>query len=85
MATIVIFNNFRYTLDTDATLTNRVFPGWFGDAEEGEHYTAEYSATATLLNGDTVEIIWQFDEIKGQEKEDEGGYDWDNPIAVNPL
>lgn len=66
------------TLTDSATLTNRVFTGWFGDASDGENYTAEYKAGGIDSNGDFVEVYWQFGEVKGQETEDEGSYPWDN-------
>lgn len=61
-----------------AELTNRVFHGWFGDAEEGESYTTEYVAHAYDSRGTEYRVYWQFDVVRGEEPEDEGDYPWDD-------
>lgn len=66
------------TLTDQAVLSNRVFTSWWGDASEGESYTAEYHANGVDENGNDVMVYWQFDEIKGQEPEDESNYPWDD-------
>jgi hypothetical protein len=72
------YNGKIYTLVNEATLSNRVFTGWWGDAEEGEPYTAEYNADAVDADGNQYMIYWQFDEIKGNEPEDESNYPFDD-------
>lgn len=67
-----------YILTDQAFLSNRLFPGWWGDAQEGEHYTAEYHATATDAEGYNYLVYWQFDAVKGAEPEDESNYPWDD-------
>lgn len=57
-------------------LSNRLFTGWWGDAEEGEPYTTEWSCPAIDMDGNEYEITWQFDEIKGEEREPDT-YPWD--------
>lgn len=65
-----------FWLTSQAELSNRVFDGWWGDAEEGEPYTAEWSCPAIDMDGNEYEIVWQFDEVKGQEREPDA-YPWD--------
>lgn len=65
-----------FWLTSQAELSNRVFGGWWGDAQEGEPYTAEWSCPAIDMDGNEYEIAWQFDEVKGQEREPDA-YPWD--------
>lgn len=78
----ITYNEVEYRLEEDATLSNRVFPGWWGDAEEGESYTAEYQARATGPDGNDYMVYWQFEEVKGKEPEDESNYPWENIHSV---
>jgi hypothetical protein len=71
-------NEKEYTLTSEATLSNRVFPGWYNDVEEGEMYQAEYQADAVDENGKSYMIVWHFDETNGAETEDAGDYPWDD-------
>lgn len=84
---IISYQGEKYTLECDAFLSNRVFPGWWGDVEEGEAYTAEYEAYATSTGGDGARYVvrWHFDAVKGDEPEDEGNWPWDdeNIVSVN--
>ena len=73
----VKFSGKTYALTRQADLTNRVFHGWFGDANEDGEYTVEYSAPAVGQDGTEVTVYWQFDEVKGEEMEP-SDYDWDN-------
>tara|TARA_R110000868_G_scaffold260457_2_gene518614 strand:- start:552 stop:836 length:285 start_codon:yes stop_codon:yes gene_type:complete len=73
----------KLALIEQAELTNRVFPNWFGDAEEGDTYIAEYGAPAIDNEGNTYLVIWQFDETKGQEQDDASNYNWDNVYSVS--
>ena len=68
----------EYTLAQVADYSNRVFPGWWGDVQEGEEYTAEFSASAYDNDGNSYMIYWQFDSVKGQEPEDLSNYPWDD-------
>lgn len=75
----VTFQGRKYVLAEAATFTNRVFPGWWGDASDDEpDYTAEYGAAAIDENGAPYKVIWQFDAVKGEEPEDEGNWPWDD-------
>lgn len=74
-------NGRTYTAKDQAELTNRVFPGWFGDAAEGDEYTAEWAVSATDDAGRSVRIVWRWTDVRGQELEDAGNYDWDTTIA----
>lgn len=73
-----------YVDDTSqAELTNRVFPGWFGDALEGEHYTAEYALDGWDTDGHPVTIYYHFDLVKGDYwPESEDQLPWDDAHIV---
>ena len=75
---IVTHDGTEYTLIKQAELSNRVFVGWWGDVEEGEEYTSEWSATAVDAEGNEFEVYWQFDAVKGDEPEDGGNWPWDD-------
>ena len=79
-----IFKGESYWIDTEKDIypSNRVFPGWWGDAKEGETYYAEYIGIATKENK-FYDIYWQFLIIKGCEPEDESDYPWDNEHISN--
>lgn len=67
-----------YALTEQAVLSNRVFPGWWGDAKAGESYTAEYQAHAMDCDGRKYLVRWQFETVKGEEPEDESYYPFDD-------
>jgi hypothetical protein len=67
-----------------AELTNRVFPGWFGDAKEGEEYTAEYFLVAEDADGERYVIVYQFDEAKGEE-DDPDTLPWDEISRITEV
>lgn len=52
---------------TDCFQTNRVFPGWFGDAGDGEQYLSEWACDVESDDGDRYKITWQFPVVKGEE------------------
>lgn len=58
-----------YTLTAQADYSNRLFTDWWGDAKEGETYTVEFNCTAIDEEGYDYAVYWQFDDIKGQERE----------------
>lgn len=66
----------EYTLTSIADYSNRLFTGWWGDAQEGEEYTAEFSAPAIDDEGNKYRVYWQFDAVKGEEPEDNGNWPW---------
>lgn len=68
----------QYALAEAPTLTNRVFPGWWGDATAGEDYTAEYSARAIDRDGSLCRIYWQFAAVRDAEPDDESEYPFDS-------
>lgn len=74
-ADVIEFGGNKYAVTRQAELSNRVFPGWFGDAAAGEEYTAEWSAPAIGQDGREFRVVWQFDEVKGDESEPDS-YDW---------
>lgn len=75
----VTYKGQRLALAEQATPSNRVFSGWWGDAEENDgRYTAEYQASAVDTKGNSYMVYWQFDQIKGQEPGDESDYPFDN-------
>lgn len=55
--------------------TNRVFPGCYNDAKDGDEYTSEWSTPGYDENGNRVEIYMEFEEVKGEEVEPEN-LDW---------
>lgn len=65
------------TSDGDASLTNRVFHLWYGNAEEGEEYISEWQEIAKDNDGNEYRITWQFDVIKGYEPYDDE-WPWDD-------
>lgn len=77
-----------YTLDdvgfSDATLTNRVFPGWWGDVTDDEEYFAEWQAIGTGPAGESVRIVWQFPAVKGAEPDDDA-WPWDEQRYVQSI
>lgn len=66
-----------FWLTDRAELSNSVFDGWFGDAQEGESYIAEYCSPAIDMHGDHYKICWQFEAVKGEEPEPDT-YPFDN-------
>lgn len=66
------------TSDDECFLTNYVFPGWHGDAAEGEEYTSQWQVYAEDSDGERYLITWGFPAVKGQEPEDDGDWPWDN-------
>lgn len=63
-------------------LTNRVFPGCYNDAEDGDEYTTEWSAPGYDENGNRVEIYMEFEEVKGEEVEPENRNWYSEPSRV---
>ncbi len=72
----------KIALTQQAEFTNRVFPGWFGDAAQGENYTAEYAAAGIDAEGNDYLVTWQFGETKGEETDDVSNYDWTDPHSI---
>lgn len=84
----VIYDGQEYALLEPAQLSNRVFPGWWGDAiEEEPEYTSEWQAQAIDGEGNRHYVVWQFDAVKYQEPEDDSNWPWDDEhvTAVKPL
>jgi len=77
----VTLNSKIYALINDASRTNSVFPGWFGDAVEGEEYIDDWSAAGIDADGNEVVICWQFDQVRGEEVADDE-LAWDHPCDV---
>lgn len=70
-----------YSLTDQAELTNRVFPGWVGDVETGESYTSEWAANATGPDGESYQVVWQFEQVKGKEQEPDM-LNWNDVFSV---
>lgn len=66
----------KYAVISQPELSNRIFPGWWGDADQGEEYMSEWVAPAISQDGHNVAIVWRFDEVKGLER-GENDYEWD--------
>ena len=80
----VEFEGKTYTLQSQAEYSNRVFDGWWGDAQGGDEYIAEFSAPAVDDEGIPYEVYWQFTHIRNQEPEDLSNLDWDNIAFIRP-
>lgn len=80
----VNFSDSEYALIGPAQRTNSMFPGWFGDASEGETYVDQWSAPAMGRDGEEYVIRWEFDVTKGAEPEDDS-HDWDDVSEVIPA
>lgn len=80
----VVFNGKSYWLTEQADFSNRQFPGSWFDAQEGETYMTEFSATAVDGAGDGFEVYWQFETIKGEEPELDV-YPWDEDHIVRVI
>lgn len=70
-----------YWLTQHPDYSNRPFGGWWGDAQEGESYTAEFEADAVDGAGDVYRVRWQFEVVKGEEPELDS-LDWDEIADV---
>lgn len=70
--------------DDECFLTNRLFPGWFGDAGEGEKYQSEWACYADDEDGERYKIVWMFPAVKGEEPEDDG-WPWDDESFIDRI
>ena len=74
------FNGQTYMGDGEAFATGRIFPGCFNDVENGEEYTNEWAEDAIDKDGNNVQIIYHFEDVKGEEPEPDT-YDWESNIV----
>ena len=81
----VVYQGKTFALLAQAELTNRIFPGWWGDARDGEEYISEWSASAIGEDGEEYVVVWQFDVVKGQEPEDDVKLPWNEIHEVIPA
>ena len=58
-------------LDDEPSLTNAVFPNWWGDAEEREEYISQWSDIAHDEEGNRYNVIYEFPAVKGEEPDDD--------------
>ncbi len=72
------YNGMKLFVDDNASPSCRVFTGWWGDAEDGEAYTDEWSVDATSEDGSNWKIYWQFEQIRGQEPEEADALPFDD-------
>lgn len=71
--------------DDECAPTNRVFPGWWGDAlQDGDDYWSEWACRATDSDGNEYQIVWQFPAVKGQEPEDDE-WPWDDESYIDRI
>lgn len=70
--------------DDECFPTNRVFPGWYGDASEGEAYQSEWSCYAVDEDDALYEIVWIFPAVKGEEPEDDG-WPWEDESFIHHI
>lgn len=67
-------------------LTDRDFPGWFGDAKDGDEYIAEYADYATDADGNEYRLVWQFVLVRGEEPDDDSSLPWeDGPDFIEMI
>lgn len=78
---VIEWGGAKYAVTRQPELSNRVFPGWWGDAATGDGYTAEWSAPAIGQDGGDYLVVWQFDDVKGDDG-DASDYDWDDITDV---
>lgn len=71
--------------DDECFLTNRVFPGWWGDVSDGEEYQSEWACYAEDKDGERYKIVWMFPAVKGDEPEDGGDWPWDNDELIYKI
>lgn len=79
----ITYNGVAIQATQDAYLSNRVFPGSWGDAQEGEGYTAEWETRGEDADGNEYLIRWQFDAVRGEEPDDDSNWDWDNVDCIS--
>lgn len=70
--------------DDECSETNRVFPGWHGDAKDGEEYQSEWDCLARDEDGEEYRIIWQFTLVKGGEPEADC-LDWESEENIYKI
>lgn len=89
-------NGVEYVELDNPELTNHIFPGWWGDADQGESYVSQWSCPAAAasdferddfdpddLSNPPVTLIFEFPAIKGQEPEDGGDWPWDDERYIS--
>lgn len=81
----VVYQGKTFALLAQAELTNRIFPGWWGDATFGEEYISEWSAPAIGEDGEEYVVVWRFLAIKGQKAEDDSFWPWNEIHEVIPA
>jgi len=74
----------KIDIDGECFPTNRVFPGWFGDARMGEKYWSEWQCYAVNTDGERYKIVWLFPAVKGAEPEDDG-WQWDDESFIDRI
>ena len=74
----------EYTLAQEADFSNRQFTGSWFDAQEGDEYTAEFSAKALDAEGNGYWVYWQFETVKGNESAIDR-YPWDDAHIVRVV
>lgn len=67
--------------DDECFLTDRLFPGWWGDTEEGEEYWSDWACYALDKDGVRYKIVWQFLQVKGEESE-ASDLPWDDESKI---
>lgn len=81
----VEFEGREYALLCEPSLTNNVFPGWFGDAKNGEAYVMQWGAGAVDADGIKHSMIWEFDAVRGEEPDDDSNWPWDAVYGVERV
>ena len=86
MNTITIDNK-QYSTTDQAEQTNRSFHNSHNAVSRGDHYMDEWALIAGDDQGNPVRIVWQFDQVKGDEIEP-SCLDWcddNNVVSTLPV
>lgn len=84
LAEPVIFEDRAYWPKQAPMLTGRAFPGWWGEARDGELYISEWSAAAIDAKGAEVILVWRWTERRGEEHVPRNR-DWSEPVSVEHI
>ena len=64
---VIAYNEEVYQVVGEYFPTNRVFPGWAGDVEDGDEYIEEFAAEAVNEQDEEFLVIRQAKVVKGDD------------------
>jgi len=65
-------NKLELISDDNNVLTDREFPGWWGNADDGDTYISQWVCDAVGHDRCNYQIIFEFPAVKGDEPDDDG-------------